>query len=192
MIKPVFIIAEAGVNHNGAPELAFQLVDAAVAAGADAIKFQTFKPENLVTKEATKAEYQKNTTDLDESQYEMLKKLELPFEMHYKILDYCTSNGIQFLSTAFDEDSMTFLVNDLGIETLKISSGDITNGPLLLAHARTKKKMVVSTGMANLNEIEEALGVIAFGMMGGKNPTREAFQNAYSSNEGQKILQKKQ
>ena len=122
MIKPVFIIAEAGVNHNGAPELAFQLVDAAVAAGADAIKFQTFKPENLVTKEATKAEYQKNTTDLDESQYEMLKKLELSHDSHHKLIAYCEKKGIQFLSTAFDDESLNFLVNEIGLSTLKISS----------------------------------------------------------------------
>jgi len=185
----VFIIAEAGVNHNGDIAMAYQLVDAAVEAGADAIKFQTFKADKLVTKGASKAAYQKASLDKDELQHSMLKKLELSFEAHYKIFDYCTNKGIQFLSTAFDEESMGFLVNNLGMETLKIPSGDITNGPLLLAHARTKKKIIISTGMANLDEIKGALGIVAFGMIGGKNPTREAFRNAYSSNEGRRILQ---
>jgi len=185
----VFIIAEAGVNHNGDIAMAYQLVDAAVEAGADAIKFQTFKADKLVTKGALKAAYQKASLDKDGLQHTMLKKLELPFEAYYKILDYCTNKGIQFLSTAFDEESMEFLVSNLGMETLKIPSGDITNAPLLLAHARTKKKIIISTGMANLNEIEEALGVVAFGMIGGQNPTREAFRNAYVSNEGRHILQ---
>jgi len=185
----VLIIAEAGVNHNGDLAMAYRLVDAAVEAGADAIKFQTFKADKLVTKGASKAIYQKESSDTDELQHSMLKKLELPFEVHYELSDYCTNKGIQFLSTAFDEESMVFLVDNLGMETLKIPSGDITNGPLLLAHARTKKKMIISTGMANLDEIKGALGIVAFGMIGGKNPTREAFRNAYSSNEGRRILQ---
>jgi N-acetylneuraminate synthase len=186
----VLIIAEAGVNHNGDIAMAYQLVDAAVEAGADAIKFQTFKADKLVTKGVSKAIYQKTSSDTDELQYSMLKKLELSFEAHYKILDYCTKKDIQFLSTAFDEESMEFIVNNLGVETLKISSGDITNGPLLLAHAKTGKKLIISTGMASLKEVEEALGVVAFGMIDAGIPTINAFRNAYSSDKGQLLLQK--
>lgn len=191
MMKPVFIIAEAGVNHNGVAEIAFQLVDAAAAAGADAVKFQTFKSEKLVTKTATKAEYQKKATDLDESQYEMLKKLELSHDNHHKLKNYCEKKGIQFLSTAFDDESLDFLVSEIGISTLKISSGDLTNGPLLLAHARTKCDLIVSTGMATLDEVEAALGVIAFGLTENQSPSLTAFRAAYLSEDGQRLLKEK-
>jgi len=187
----VFIIAEAGVNHNGNIGMAYQLVDAAVEAGADAIKFQTFRADKLVTKTAKKANYQKESPDGNNFQYSMLKKLELSFEDHYKIFDYCKTKGIQFLSTAFDEVSMNFIIENLGVETLKIPSGDITNGPLLLAHARTSKKIIISTGMASLDEIERALGVMAFGMMGMKSPKEESLKKAYLSNEGQNLLRER-
>ena len=194
-MNPIYIIAEAGVNHNGSSEMAFQLVDAAVKAGADAVKFQTFKAENLVTKNADKAEYQKKTSDAAESQFDMLKRLELSYEMHYQLINYCSSKGITFLSTAFDTDSLEFLVDDLGLTTLKIPSGEITNGPLLLEHAQTGCDLILSTGMASLGEVEEALGVIAFGLLGGKNsdikPSREAFQKAYFSEQGQALLKEK-
>jgi N-acetylneuraminate synthase len=184
----VFIIAEAGVNHNGDISKAYKLIDAAVEAGVDAIKFQTFRADKLVTKNASKAKYQKISSDSDESQHSMLKKLELSNDSHHELLNYCLNNGIQFLSTAFDEESLIFLIKDLGVETLKISSGEITNGPLLLTHARTCKKIILSTGMANLKEIEEALGLIAFGMLSDAAPSKEAFQKAYLSDEGKKIL----
>ena len=187
----IFIIAEAGVNHNGDLSAAYELIDAAKGAGADAIKFQTFKSENLVTKKVFKANYQKKILDNDDSQFSMLKKLEIPFEEYYKLLDYCTNKGIQFLSTAFDGESLAFLVNNLGVRKLKISSGDLTNGPLLLKHARTMKDLIVSTGMANLLEIQEALSVIAFGMTSKRKPSKKAFQDAYNSQKGQRALKEK-
>ena len=195
MSTSIYIIAEAGVNHNGNSKLAFQLVDVAVQAGADAVKFQTFKAENLVTKKADKAEYQKQTTQSNESQYAMLKRLELPFELHHELIKYCEQHGIEFLSTAFDQESLDFLVNDLGLKTLKLPSGEITNGPLLLAHAMTGCNLILSTGMASMGEVEEALGVLAFGLLHKKSsyiqPSRTAFQQAYRSAEGQALLKQK-
>ena len=185
------IIAEAGVNHNGSQDMAFKLVDAAVEAGADAVKFQTFKAESLVTKDAAKAEYQKKTTSAEESQYLMLKRLELSHEVHRELFQYCVSKNIQFLSTAFDLESLYFLVGDLGVETLKIPSGEITNAPLLLAHAQTGKNLIVSTGMTTLDEIEDALGVIAFGLTKKTSPSKSAFKVAYQSEYGQESLRKK-
>lgn len=187
----VFIIAEAGVNHNGSLQTAMQLVDAAVAAGADAVKFQTFKAEKLVTQSASKAEYQKQTTGAAESQLEMLRKLELKYEFHFQLRDYCRRQGIEFLSTAFDIDSLAFLVNELGISRLKIPSGEITNGPFLLAHAQTGKEIIVSTGMSTLGEVEAALGVLAFGFLGWERPSLAAFQQAYSAEAGQAVLKEK-
>jgi N-acetylneuraminate synthase len=187
----VFIIAEAGVNHNGSLDTAMQLVDAAVAAGADAVKFQTFKAEKLVTQSAAKAEYQKQATGAAESQLAMLKALELKYEFHFQLRDYCLAQGIQFLSTAFDFDSLAFLVDEVGIEQLKIPSGEITNGPFLLAHAQTGKNIVVSTGMATLGEVEMALGGLAFGYLGWDKPSLAAFQQAFSSADGQAILKNK-
>ncbi len=190
-MNPIFLIAEAGVNHNGDPDRAFGLVDAAVAAGADAVKFQTFKAKNLVTRSVGKANYQKQTTKAGEPQFDMLKRLELSWEVHHRLADYCRKKGIQLLSTAFDLESLDFLVNDIGLQTLKIPSGEITNAPLLLAHARTGHELIVSTGMATLAEIEEALGVIAFGLIGGGKPSRAAFQTAYCSGKGQAALKRR-
>jgi len=190
----VYIIAEAGVNHNGNPDLAFKLVDAAVEAGADAVKFQTFKTESLVTKNAVKANYQKQKTDFNESQFDMLKKLELTYETYHKLFAYCKNKGIEFLSTAFDLKSLDFLAKDIGLRTLKIPSGEITNGPFLLAHAQTGCDIIISTGMATLGEIENALEVIAFGLMydlDTKVSSRADFQEAYLSVQGQQLLQEK-
>ncbi len=190
-----YIIAEAGVNHNGDLDLAFQLVDVAVKAGADAVKFQTFKAENLVTKNALKADYQLQTTNAEESQFAMLKWLELSHDNHYELIKYCNKKGIDFLSSAFDLSSLNFLVNDLGLKTVKISSGEITNGPLLLAHAQTRCELIISTGMATLDEVEEALEVIAFGLMYGldlhERPSRDVFKQAYNSLAGQRLLKEK-
>jgi len=187
------IIAEAGVNHNGSEELAFQLVDAAVDAGADIVKFQTFKAANLATHSAEQSEYQVKNTGVAESQYAMLKKLELSEELHFKLQEYCDKKGIEFLSTAFDHDSLHFLVNRLGLRRLKIPSGEITNAPLVLAHATAGCELIMSTGMATLSEIEMALGVLAFGLLGGEesDASVEAFQLAYASAQGQKILREK-
>ncbi|QEK11314.1 N-acetylneuraminate synthase [Crassaminicella thermophila] len=151
-----FIIAEAGVNHNGDINLAKKLIDAAVDAGADAVKFQTFKAEKIVIKKAEKAEYQKITTNNDESQFHMLKKLELSYEDHVQLYNYCRKKNIMFLSTPFDMDSVD-LLEKIGIEVYKISSGDITNMPLLKYIASKNKPIILSTGMSNLGEIEEAI-----------------------------------
>jgi len=191
-MNSIYIIAEAGVNHNGSSEKAFQLVDAAVNAGADAVKFQTFKTEKLVTKNAEKAEYQKKVYDTSESQFDMLKRLELSCEVHHQLTEYCAEKNISFLSTAFDIDSLRFLVDGLGLSTLKIPSGEITNGPLLLEHAMTGCDLILSTGMATLGEVEEALSVIAFGLLdSGDKPSRAAFQGAYFSKQGRALLKKK-
>ena len=188
----VFIIAEAGVNHNGDFNTACQLIDVAVAACADAVKFQTFKAENLVTQHASKAAYQKVATGADENQLAMLKRLELKYEWHLQLVDYCQAKGIQFLSTAFDFESLAFLVDDLNVEQLKIPSGEITNGPFLLAHAVTGKRIILSTGMATLGEVETALGVLAFGYLAQTQaPSQQAFQQAYCSPAGQQALKEK-
>ena len=158
-MKKVFIIAEAGVNHNGSVEIAKQLIDAAVTAGADAIKFQTFKAENVVSKNAQKAEYQKQTTEKNESQFEMIKKLELDLDTHKILIDYCKEKKIMFLSTPFDNDSIKLLFN-LGLEIYKIPSGEITNLPYLRNIGKLGKKVILSTGMANIGEIEKALDIL--------------------------------
>lgn len=155
----VFIIAEAGVNHNGSTALAKQLIDVAVGAGADAVKFQTFKAENLVSKQAQKAEYQKETTDQQESQYDMIKKLELDVDTHKELMAYSRDRNIMFLSTPFDHDSIDML-DALGLNTFKIPSGEITNLPHLRHIGRLNKRVILSTGMADLGEIEDALAVL--------------------------------
>lgn len=158
-MSKVFIIAEAGVNHNGSIELAKKLIDVAVEAKADAVKFQTFKTENLVSKNAQKADYQKQTTDSIESQFDMIKKLELDVDTHKELISYCTSKNIMFLSTPFDLDSVD-LLNDLGLQIFKIPSGEITNLPYLRKIGNLNKKIVLSTGMADIGEIEDALDIL--------------------------------
>ena len=155
----VFIIAEAGVNHNGSIKLAKQLIDVAVDAGADAVKFQTFKATNLVSKNAQKAEYQKKTTDIEESQFDMIKKLELDSESHRELVSYCSIKKIMFLSSPFDINSIKFLY-DLGLEIFKIPSGEITNLPYLREIGKLDKKVILSTGMANLEEIKDAIDIL--------------------------------
>ncbi|MFW5794999.1 MAG: N-acetylneuraminate synthase, partial [Bacillota bacterium] len=152
----IFIIAEAGVNHNGDLEIAKKLINTAVNAGADAVKFQTFSANRLVTKNAPKANYQNETTDKNESQYEMLKKLELSFEEHKILKKYCAENNILFLSTPFDFESVD-LLEALEVELYKIGSGDLNNIPLLKYIADKNKPLIVSTGMSNLAEVEEAV-----------------------------------
>ncbi|NRF32507.1 N-acetylneuraminate synthase [Vibrio coralliilyticus] len=187
------IIAEAGVNHNGQEDFAFDLVTAAHKAGADIVKFQTFKAKNLVTEDAKQADYQVVNTQKQESQLSMLSRLELSYEVHHELVKYCDSLGIEFLSTAFDIESLNFLVDDLGLKRLKLPSGELTNAPLVLAHARSGCELIVSTGMATLSEIEIALGVIAFGFTAGENvePSIVEFQKAYASEAGQKALKEK-
>lgn len=158
-MSKTFIIAEAGVNHNGNIEIAKKLIDVAVEAKVDAVKFQTFKTENLVSKNAKKAEYQEKTTSKTESQFQMLKKLELDIEKHKVLMDYCKDKKIMFLSTAFDLESIDTL-NNLGIEIFKIPSGEITNYPYLRKIGMLRKKVILSTGMSNIEEIKAAINVL--------------------------------
>jgi len=153
---PCFIIAEAGVNHNGDLTLAKKLIDVAVEAGANAVKFQTFKTENVVTPTAEKAEYQKATTGATESQYEMIKRLELSETDFWDLSEYAKDAGIIFLSTPFDEESVD-LLDQIGVPAFKIPSGEITNYPLLKKIAQKSKPIFLSTGMATLGEVEGAL-----------------------------------
>lgn len=153
---PCFIIAEAGVNHNGNLELARQLIDAAVSAGADAVKFQTFVADRLVTSSAPKAEYQKETTDTFESQWGMIHQLELSKESHQELIRYCQDKKILFMSSPFDELSAD-LLDELGVPVFKIPSGEITNIPYLRHVARKQKPMIISTGMSYLSEVEAAV-----------------------------------
>ncbi len=159
MSNRVFIIAEAGVNHNGDINLAKKLIDIAAKASADAVKFQTFKAQNLVSKNAQKASYQKETTDKNESQFDMIKKLELNENMHKELIAYCKQKNITFLSTPFDSDSIK-LLHELGLSTFKIPSGEITNLPYLRQIGGLNKKIILSTGMANLGEVEAAIDVL--------------------------------
>jgi N,N'-diacetyllegionaminate synthase len=158
-MSKVFIIAEAGVNHNGSLELAKRLVDVAADAGADAVKFQTFKAANIVSKTAAKATYQKQTTAENESQFEMIRKLELDVAAHRELFAYCRERGILFLSTPFDRDSIDLLA-ELGLEIYKIPSGEITDLPYLRHIGGLKKRVILSTGMANFGEIEAALDIL--------------------------------
>lgn len=159
MIDKVLIIAEAGVNHNGDIVQAKKLIDAAAEAGVDYVKFQTFKASKLVTKSAQRADYQNTNTGDADSQYEMLKKLELSEEAHRELISYCNKKGIQFLSTGFDLDSLDFL-NNIGINLFKIPSGEITNLPYLRKIASFKKPVVMSTGMASMTEVKDAFDVL--------------------------------
>jgi N-acetylneuraminate synthase len=189
----ILVIAEAGVNHNGSEQLAIELIDVAKASGSDIVKFQTFKASKLVTKNAKQANYQIENTGVVESQYSMLNRLELSFDAHKRLIKHCNEIGIEFLSTAFDEESLAFLVNELGLTRLKIPSGDLTNAPLVLEHALTGCDLIVSTGMATLAEIENALGVIAFGYINNRDvePNMTEFAKAYYSVEGQKAIKDK-
>jgi len=155
----VFIIAEVGVNHNGSIDLAKKLIDKSVEAGADAIKFQTFKAESLVIKSARKAPYQVETTGNEKNQFEMLKELELGYEIHQELIDYCKAKGILFMSSPFDMDSIDML-NNLGLKIIKIPSGEITNLPYLRKIGSLNKKVILSTGMSTLGDIESALAVL--------------------------------
>jgi N,N'-diacetyllegionaminate synthase len=159
-MKRVIIIAEAGVNHNGDLEIARKLIDAAADAGADYVKFQTFKANKLVSKAAVKADYQaRNLNDGDNSQFAMLKKLEMPESWHFDLQQYAMDKGISFLSTGFDIDSVDFL-DQLGVPFFKIPSGEITNKPYLENIAKKGKHIALSTGMADIDEIKAAMDVI--------------------------------
>ena len=155
----VFIIAEAGVNHNGSIDKAYRLIDVAVESGANAVKFQTFRAESLVSKSAKKADYQKQTTNESESQFEMIKKLELDVDTHKKLIKYCNEKNIIFLSSPFDHDSID-LLSELGLKIFKIPSGEITNLPYLRRIGALGKQLILSTGMSTLKEVEDALTIL--------------------------------
>ena len=186
-----FVIAEAGVNHNGSVEMARDLIEVAADAGADAIKFQTFQAEKLVSEEAPKADYQQEKTDAEESQADMLRALELSPEQHQAIAEHCEAHDIQFLSTPFDAQSARFLVEEFDVPRIKIGSGELTNGPLLLGIARLGRPVILSTGMGTLGEVEQALAVLAYGYTYDREnrPTATDLQLAFASEEGQSALE---
>lgn len=188
-----FVIAEAGVNHNGSLDLALQMIDLAAKAGADAVKFQTFKAEKLVAAYTDMAAYQERQLGKKLTQLELLKALELSPEAHYKMQAHCKRRNIEFMSTAFDSESLTLLADDLKLGRFKISSGDMNNAPFVLQHAKLGKDMIISTGMSTLDEIEQMLGVVAFGLT--SRPQAEAseaiFRDAYASETGRDALREK-
>ncbi len=184
----VTIIAEAGVNHNGSLERAIEMVDVAAGIGVDVVKFQTFNSEALVTHSAPKADYQKETTAATETQLEMLRALELDAGAHRTLIQRCGEKGVRFLSTPFDLGSLDLLVNDLNLSVLKIGSGELTNAPLLHASAKAGRDLILSTGMATLDEVETMLGVVAHGYVAECPPGQSAFSDAYQSEAGQAAL----
>lgn len=192
-----FIIAEAGVNHNGSLEKAKDLVRVAAHAKADAVKFQTFNASQLVTKWAKRAEYQERNTKSSESQFEMLKALELSKADHVELIKTCRENAVQFMSSPFDLPSVDLLAGDLNLESIKIPSGEITNAPFLLRIAQYGRQVILSTGMCSYADIEAALGVLAFGFLknigqiDGTEPLREeSFFKAFASEGGYQCLKK--
>ena len=189
---PTFIIAEAGVNHNGDRRLAEQLIDIAAEAGANAVKFQTFQAQQLVSRHAAKAQYQTQTTEPTESQLDMIRKLELTASDHQALIHHAQRRGIEFLSTPFDVPSLRLLTGELGLKTIKIPSGEITNAPFLLEIARIAERVILSTGMSTLAEVEAALGVLAFGFTGSQELTHPSnFVKTFASVVGQRQLQER-
>ncbi|MBP3193948.1 N-acetylneuraminate synthase [Natronogracilivirga saccharolytica] len=162
MSNGIKIIAEAGVNHNGSMKLAEELIDAAAEAGADFVKFQSFRADGLVSKNAPKADYQNRTTDVTESQYDMIRRLELQVQDHERLISHCRSRGIGFLSSPFDHDSID-LLDRLGLDIFKVPSGDVTNLPYLRKLGALKKQVILSTGMADMKEVGDALQVLVSG-----------------------------
>ena len=188
---PVTVIAEAGVNHNGSLDRALELVDVAAQAGADIVKFQTFRAAKLASRSAPKAGYQMRMTERSESQHDMLLRLELGEPEHHHLIEACAERGIEFLSTPFDIDSLELLAHRLDLRRIKLGSGEVTNAPLLLAAARTGKPLIVSTGMATLTEVETALGVLAYGYLGGDAPSVGAFAEAMKAPKARAALLEK-
>lgn len=188
----VYVIAEAGVNHNGSVELARELTVTAVRAGADAVKFQTFRASDMVSVGAPKAEYQRKTTDTDESHLDMVRKLELSPETHRELQRHAADAGIEFLSSPFDSASLRLLTADLDLPLIKVPSGEITNLPFLLEVARSGKAVILSTGMSLLAEVESALAVLAYGYSDpSAPPSASAFRNAFCSSPGRDLLREK-
>lgn len=189
----LYIIAEIGVNHNGSLALAKEMVLAAKKSGADAVKFQTFKAEAVLSKNAMMAAYQVKNTGENKSQLEMVKKLELSYEDTLYLSKFCEENEITFLSTPFDNESLEFLVKEVKVPILKVSSADITNLPLLYEMACTEKFILLSTGMASLGEIEDALGVFSFVAEHGTHvePSLSEFRLSYSKPAVRALLSKR-
>jgi len=184
-MKKICIIAEAGVNHNGSLDMARKLVDKAKESGADIVKFQTWKAENLVSRFAVKADYQVRNTGRDDSQLAMLKELEMSTEDQIILTKYCKDKDIEFLSSPFDMDAVHTIDKIYNCARIKVPSGEITNAPLLLEIARTGKPIILSTGMATLDEIRVSLGVISFGYANSNDkPGLDHFQLAYKKNKG--------
>lgn len=161
-----YLIAEAGVNHNGQPELAHRLIDAAADAGANAVKFQTFVPESLVAAGTAKAAYQERNQASGDDQLHMLQQLALPFSVYAELQQHCNQRGIDFLSSPFDAQSADLLTDELQLSTIKLGSGELTNGPLLWQLARRNIQLILSTGMANLDEIQASLGLLCHARQG--------------------------
>lgn len=186
-----YIIAEAGVNHNGSLEIAKDLIKAAKEAGADAVKFQTFKAENLVTKHAKQADYQVHNLGEATSQFEMLKKLELTYDEFKELQIFCYAENIAFLSTPFDFDSVDFLLDHLHMDTIKIPSGELTNAPFIHYIATKKKPIILSTGMATIQEIHEALAFLAHGLARPQEPVvLERVCAFYKTKEAEEVIKK--
>lgn len=179
MSNNVFIIAEAGVNHNGSFKEAKNLIDIAVNSGADAVKFQTFKAENLVTKDAGKAGYQNRNLKNNDSQFEMIKKLELTFDEFKSLANYATEKAIIFMSTAFDIESLEFLTSEVKVPYLKVPSGDLTNAPLLYEMAKKELPIILSTGMSTMDDIFNALSILAIGSFDEEKVPSEELIKAY-------------
>lgn len=184
------IIAEAGVNHNGDRDVAMALVDAAAKAGADMVKFQTFQPCEVISRRAPKAEYQLTTTDTGESQLDMAKALQLKDQDFFDLAARCKEKGIEFFSTPFDLYSVDFLIQKMKLSFIKIPSGEITNAPLLLRAARRGVRIILSTGMCHLSDVQEALAVLAFGYTEAEaTPSAQSFSAAYAGEPGKQALQ---
>jgi N-acetylneuraminate synthase len=186
---PCFIIAEAGVNHNGSVDLACELIEAALTAKASAVKFQTFTTEDIVRRDAPQAPYQAQNTGLTESQFAMIKRLELSGDLFRRVRDHAHRRGIEFLSTPFDEASLALLLEPPSVPRLKIPSGEITNAPFLLSIARTGLPIILSTGMSTLGEVEDALGVLAWGILHPRGLPRPAEPaRAFADPAGRRML----
>lgn len=194
MNESITIIAEAGVNHDGNIERALALVDAAAEAGADVVKFQTFRPTALVSRHAPRASYQirNDTAHQNDSQLAMLQRLALDDDEHFHLRERCQARGIEFLSSPFDTDSARFLIEDMALPRLKLGSGELTNTPLLLQIARSGRPLILSTGMAEPEEIRQALGVLAFGYMNEQaSPSPPTFAKAFEHTSGRAALKEK-
>ena len=191
----VFVIAEAGVNHNGSAALALELVHIAVESGADAVKFQSFVADDLATVRAPTARYQQRTTMTNHpgTQRDLLRDLELSRDEQMTLKDECDKYGLEFMSTAFDIANLRFLIDDLGVQRIKIASPDLTFGPLLWVAAASGREIILSTGMANLDEIQDALALLALGMITERviKPSHKKIRAAFHSEAGSEALSRK-